>query len=1257
LDSLTIQSIQPDDLGIGRLFGLLRDAVIVADASTGLIVLWNAAAESLFGYSADEARGQSIELLVPEPMRAAHRAGLQHYVATGHGQYIDRGAVLDMLALHKSGAELNVELSLSPLEPSGGSTPMVVAMVRDATERKRGEEARARAARDEAAREGAEAAVGRLAILDEASTLLAATPDYETTLRWVARLVVPRLADWCLLDIVDDSGVVRRLEVAHVDPAKHLLAQQLRQFPSGPANPASPASEVLRTGRSELYPDATDELLVRGSRDQEHLRLLRALTPCSAMVVPFHARGRTLGAFSLFSAESGRRYTEADLVLVEELARRCALAVDNSRILNAERRARAASQSLQAVTAALSRAVSPAEAAEIVIRQGLPGVGADAGGIALLDETRQVLEMIGTVGYPSEMLAAFQSTPLSASTPMAEAARTGQPVWRQSDDASAARFSDYARVNRAFKVGAAVPLIADDETVGALALSFTGNREFDDSDRAFITALAAQGALAVERARLYEAERRARAAAEASARQLDIILRGVADGIIAQDPAGHLIYANDAAAQLVGYPSARALTEAPSHERLGRFEILDDDNRPLPPQHLPAQRALHGESGAEQLVRFRVRATGDERWSFVSATPVRDDVGNVLFAISIFRDVTEEHRAQQRLAFLAEASTILGSSLDYELTLTRLAGLVVPTLADACAIDLITAGGAVRRLQIVHTDPELTDLARAIEAMGPPELDGPGAAARVLRTGEPIVMPVISEDSLATSARDDAHLRLLRKAHMRSSILVPLIARGTVLGELTLIVTARSGRSYGDADLILTEELARRAAQAMDNARLYAEAQDAETRSRQQATRSQALAAASEAFAAASLDVEGAIDTVAGRLCTEIGDGCMVLLEVEDSPILHIAAVQHPDPAAREEALRMLLVSPQRVDTGTHADVIRSGRTLLLEDIPPDRLLDVRPEFRAYLERFGLRSLVIAPLRTRAHALGTITLWRDVSSASYTSDDAVFLQELADRAALAIEHARLYSAERAARAEAQQAVRARDDFLSIAAHELRTPVTALKAAAQFLVRASARDRLDAERLARHLRSIDDQSDRLSALTNDLLDVARLRTGRMDIQLQPVNLAVLVQQILDRFREMVATQHQLTMSIGPDICPVMADPDRLEQVVTNLLTNAVKYSPDGGRIDVAVQRKDDGVQLTVSDVGIGVPFDAAESIFEPFGRADNASRRQIPGLGLGLHIARDIVQRHAGSIWATSPGENQGAAFHVWLPCSLDEVNA
>ena len=130
----------------------------------------------------------------------------------------------------------------------------------------------------------------RLALLDEASTLLSATPDYETTLAWVARLVVPRLADWCMLDIVQTDGSVRRLEVAHVDPSRHELAAQLRRFPAGPSNPGSPASVVIRTGHPELHADTADALLEAASRVPEHLALLREMAPCSAIVVALRDR-------------------------------------------------------------------------------------------------------------------------------------------------------------------------------------------------------------------------------------------------------------------------------------------------------------------------------------------------------------------------------------------------------------------------------------------------------------------------------------------------------------------------------------------------------------------------------------------------------------------------------------------------------------------------------------------------------------------------------------------------------------------------------------------------------------------------------------------------------------------------------------------------------------------------------------------------------------------------------------------------------
>src|SRR5919202_2933852 len=200
----------------------------------------------------------------------------------------------------------------------------------------------------------------RLRVLDEASALLSAEAEPEVALRHVAHLVVPGLADWCILDVVDEGGAVRRLEVAHVDRAQHERAEQVRRVPAGLSAP-------LDGGASVLYTDLTDARLTRPGGAPERLPLLGAVGGCSAIVVPLRARGQIMGVLWLVAAESGRRYTHADLSLAEELARRCALSVDNARILAGERRERTITQSLQAITAALSTARTPAEGADVII--------------------------------------------------------------------------------------------------------------------------------------------------------------------------------------------------------------------------------------------------------------------------------------------------------------------------------------------------------------------------------------------------------------------------------------------------------------------------------------------------------------------------------------------------------------------------------------------------------------------------------------------------------------------------------------------------------------------------------------------------------------------------------------------------------------------------------------------------------------------------------------------------------------------------
>ena len=236
-----------------------------------------------------------------------------------------------------------------------------------------------------------------------------------------------------------------------------------------------------------------------------------------------------------------------------------------------------------------------------------------------------------------------------------------------------------------------------------------------------------------------------------------------------------------------------------------------------------------------------------------------------------------------------------------------------------------------------------------------------------------------------------------------------------------------------------------------------------------------------------------------------------------------------------------------------------------------------------------------------------------------------------------------------ARLAAEEAVRARDTFLSIAAHELRTPITALKGTAQLLLRRRSRGTLDADHLADALRKLDQSADRLVELTGDLLDVARIRTGQLPLDPCPLDLAALVDTAVAQARTRADDGHRLMLDADGDLPPVMADAGRIEQVLTNLLDNAVKYSPAGGEVAVVVRAEGAGAAVAVRDTGIGLPPGAADAIFAPFGRAANAAASRLPGMGLGLYICRSIVERHGGWIAAASAGEGRGTTVTFWLP--------
>ncbi len=248
----------------------------------------------------------------------------------------------------------------------------------------------------------------------------------------------------------------------------------------------------------------------------------------------------------------------------------------------------------------------------------------------------------------------------------------------------------------------------------------------------------------------------------------------------------------------------------------------------------------------------------------------------------------------------------------------------------------------------------------------------------------------------------------------------------------------------------------------------------------------------------------------------------------------------------------------------------------------------------------------------------------------------------------------------AAQGELREAIRLREEFLSVASHELRTPLTPLKGFAALTLHRMEKvgDFPDRERTLKALRSMARQTDRLTRLVDDLLDTSRIQAGRFELERARVDLVPLVREVIERFE--LRGNEGLRFIFEDPQAPVEGvwDGPRLEQVVTNLLSNAVRYSPHGGTVRVAFHFASGGdVELRVRDEGIGIPPESLAQLFQPFARASNATARHYGGLGLGLFICREIVQRHGGTIWAESPGAQQGSSFHVRLPRDVPAADA
>jgi PAS domain S-box-containing protein len=328
--------------------------------------------------------------------------------------------------------------------------------------------------------------------------------------------------------------------------------------------------------------------------------------------------------------------------------------------------------------------------------------------------------------------------------------------------------------------------------------------------------------LAQERWRALAAAQSAREATD----KLSVVLGGVTDGITMQDHTGRLVYANEAAAAIIGFPTAQMLLESPMAEVMRHFELFAADGAPLPLERLPNRALFAGKRAEQVLVSYRVQGSPGLHWSIVDANGVYDEQGRLSFVVNVFRDVTERQRqeeaarrAEERREFLARATIELNSSLDYAPTLATVARLAVPRMADWCAVDIVEPDG-LQRLGVAHVDPSRIAWVQDLQRRYPADPHAKNGVHNILRTGQPELVPEIPPELLAAAARDAEHLALIQQLELRSYIGVPLTRGGKTFGVISLVM-AESRRRYGESDLEGALALADRAALAVENARLF----------------------------------------------------------------------------------------------------------------------------------------------------------------------------------------------------------------------------------------------------------------------------------------------------------------------------------------------------------------------------------------------------------------------------------------------------
>lgn len=642
--------------------------------------------------------------------------------------------------------------------------------------------------------------------------------------------------------------------------------------------------------------------------------------------------------------------------------------------------------------------------------------------------------------------------------------------------------------------------------------------------------------------------------------------------VIATDLEGNVNYWNKESENLFGYKFS---------EVKGRkgFELLHSSA-----ELFKSEYEKHLTKGLPGAAESRLKTkSGEIITCYVITSPLYDDRKVLTGRIAFMAQKSDSTLTDDMVFFLNKASEELSSTLDYQKTLTNLSKLIVPRLADWFSIDVAGDDGYMKSVLVAHKDPEKVEWAKQIRKDYPTKVDQETGTAKVLRTGKPELYPYIPDEVLEQSAKDEKHLKMLRNVGFRSVMIVPMKTGGRVLGTITFITTEESAKKYGDEDLTLAEDFARRVALTLENVELYQEAQQ-EIKIRK--------------------EIEKAIKYNEQRFKTIIEALPQMAFTANSEGRANFYNQRWYD----FTGLSLYEQKPEMWKQVVHPKDIKGFNSKWEESIETGVLFEQEIRFRNIRTDSFIWHLVRAvPVKDNE---GKIMLWVG------TCTD--------------INEQKLLNAKK-------------DEFLNIASHELKTPLATSKAYVQLIQKEI--ERMENEKLTKYSSKANQYLNVLNNLILDLLDISKIESGKIQYKKEWFDMNGLVRECIEH--TLYENQDASITCEGTITKQVYGDIGRLEQVINNLISNAVKYSGEEKIVKISLQNTEDELQIKVEDKGVGISEENQKRIFDRYYRIKE-THTASDGMGLGLYISSEIVHRHEGEINVESaPGE--GSTFILKLP--------